>query len=94
MKRIILGLCVLLLVTTNSQAFESGSYECSMMGMKVTYVLKSNGRAKAISAFGTERGNWQDDDDAAIIIKQDQVLEDRGNGKYVFQGMFPCTKVK
>ena len=94
MKRTILGFEFLLLMITDSQAFESGSYKCTMMGMEVTYVLKANGRAKAISAYGTERGNWQDDDDAAIIIKNDQILEDKGNGKYVFGGMFPCVKIK
>ena len=94
MKRIILGLCVLLLATINSQAFESGSYKCNMMGMKITYVLKSNGRAKAIALGGTTRGYWQDDDDAAIIIKEDTVIEDKGNGKYILSGMFPCKKVK
>ena len=97
MKKLILGLSLLFLITTNVQAFKSGSYECDMtsLGMgKITYILKPNGRAKAISIFGTERGNWQDDDDAAIIIKNSQILEYKGNGKYVINQLFPCKKVK
>ena len=53
-------------------------------------------RVKSISSYGTVRGNWQDDDDAAIIFlnKKESILENKGNGKYTLDQFFPCKKVK
>lgn len=96
MKKIILSLSLLLL-SANSYAFESGTYKCSVQGMEmmaITFVLKPNGRAKKTVMGQTERGNWQDDDDAAIIITKDQVIENTGNGQYVLGGFTPCIKIK
>ena len=61
------------------------------------YSLKDNGRAKMIGDGGTQRGYWQDDDDAALVIENNYVLEKRNKG-YIFNidnnpfSQFPCKK--
>ena len=68
-----------------------------------TYTLKDNGRAKEVISATvsgktagkkkTKRGNWRDDGDAAIIIKQDTVIEQQGS-KYILDSEIPCEKIK
>jgi len=93
LKKIILGLSLLLLAT-NSYAFKSGTYKCNIQGVEGTLILKPNGRAKLVAGIKVSRGYWQDDDDAAIVIKNDWIIEDKGNGNYILSNSFPCKKVK
>jgi len=74
MKKMLLILSLMLV--SNSNAFESDTYGCVALGMKVIYVLKPNGRVKAMSAFGTERGSWMDDDVTIDIFSADVFGED------------------
>jgi len=82
MKRFFLGLS-LMLVSTTSQAFESGIYQCNVPIIgKITFILKPNGRAKKIVFGITERGYWRYEDDEALVIKETTVLEKQGK-KYL-----------
>lgn len=100
MNKIILGLSVLLLSTTGSQAFESGIYQCeNVYGAGLdTYTLKDNGRAKITVMGQTTRGNWKDKGDEALVIKEKWIIEKQGD-KYVIpmDGVMediPCIKLK
>ena len=98
MKRMVLGLSIMVLLSTSSQAFPTGVYECTVMMNKAVITLKDNGRAKmVINKFmdlpETLRGYWQDDDDAAIIIRNDNVITQVGK-EYKFNDIFPCKKIK
>ena len=93
MKKLILGTLLILGVSTNALAFESGTYTCKHFIGDIIITLKDNGRA-TVKGLETERGNWQDDDDAAIIITTDNVLVDKGNGKYVLNDLVGCEKTK
>ena len=71
MKKILL-ISVLLLVS-NSFAFESGVYACQgTMTGKFKITLKKNGQAIIMK----RRGYWQDHGDAATIIEKDTILEE------------------
>jgi len=95
MKRIVLAFSVLLLVTTNSQAFPVGKYECQYGFGEMIITLKANGRATMLNVleFDTQRGNWRDDGDTAVVITENNDITKEGN-KYIFNGRYPCKKVK
>jgi len=99
MKRLVLGLSVLSLLTTTSQAFESGTYQCeNAFGAGFdTYFLKDNGRAKVTVMGQTTRGYWRDKGDEALVIKEKWVIEKIDN-KYVIpmngaMEDIPCKKL-
>jgi hypothetical protein len=100
MKRLVLSLSMLSLLTTSSQAFESGTYQCeNVMGAGLdTYILKPGGRAKVITMGITTRGYWRDEGDEALVIKEKWVIE-KQDDKYVLPmngltGDIPCIKLK
>ena len=100
MNKIILSLSFLLLATA-SYAFESGTYKCKIAGVDVNILLKANGKAKYSSQWVNERGFWNDEDDAALVIKKDWIIEQKADGKFVWplgtgfvRMEYPCQKVK
>lgn len=105
MKKL-LTLSFLTFFTLSSYGFESGIYECDMKAtgypIILKYTLKDNNRAKKQTYFNinnektlqnSERGNWQDDDDAAIIISNKDIIE-KIEKKYYLHGSILCNKIK
>ena len=84
MKNIILVISLLGISITSVQAFESGIYKCKGPFDYVTFTLKDNGRAKSkYSAFSDRqgrRGSWINDDEAAVIILESNIIEKTSSG--------------
>jgi hypothetical protein len=97
MKKL-LFLTLTVLLSTNNYAFSKGIYECNIGRITITFILKSNGRAKSIvkdkkqKEHTLKRGYWLDDDDAAVIFEEDIFLEQKEN-KYMLNEIFPCKKI-
>jgi len=99
MKRLFFGIS-LLFSSITIQAFESGIYQCeNIIGAGLdTYILKSNKRAKVITMGITERGYWRDEGNEALVIKQEWIIEKRGNKYFIpmngYMKDIPCRKLK
>jgi len=92
MKRLVLGLkigSIFLITSTASYAIDSGTYLCATQFGGVEVVLKDSGRAKV----EWSNGFWKDYGDEALVINNNWILEDKGNGKYTFRG-HNCEKTK
>lgn len=98
MKKLIIGLGFLSIMTTIGQAFESGTYECESPYGTMTFILEDNSRAKQIFSGMTKRGEWLDRGNEAIVIKEDIIIEKVGD-KYIMpqDGVisdYPCVKAQ
>jgi len=82
MKKFIISLGIASLFVTSSQAFDSGTYRCQRGMELIEFTLKPNGRAKMyiMTSGESERGYWQDDDDAAIVIRENIIIEKTNYG--------------
>lgn len=103
MKTYILSLYIITLLSINVQAFQSGTYICKGLFDKVTFILKDNGKAK--STYGIfsyrkgQQGYWYNDDDAAIVIREGDIIEKiydtyRFNTPYNLLNNSLCKKIK
>jgi len=92
MKRLFFTV-IIFIFSLNLYAIESGTYRCiSAMGLPYKIVLKDSGRA----IVDGKRGNWENYGNEALVIREDWILEDRGNGKFIFtptQYANKCTKL-
>lgn len=96
-KKTLLAILAIVACYTNSSAFDSGLYTCELSMYKMEINLKDNGRFNYnlySSGYKTEfRGKWEDDDDAAIFVveNQENILK-KQNGQYFLNGQIACQK--
>jgi hypothetical protein len=78
--RIILGI---VLLNISLFAFEAGTYVCNTIFGDAIYTIKSNSQYKIDGVMGqTERGNWLDHDDAALLYTNNgEVTIEQKNNK-------------